>query len=84
MRMTHELRAMHDGILVGVGTVIADNPSLTVRLCPGSSPRPLVLDSTLRCPPTCKLLSSPDCVRPIIFTTEESARSPEAAERRAA
>lgn len=55
MELTHRLRAMHQGILVGVDTVIADNPSLTTRLCPGPSPRPIVLDSRLRCPLDCKL-----------------------------
>lgn len=50
MRMTHRLRATHAGILVGRGTVMADDPQLTVRLVEGSSPRPVVLDTGLRCP----------------------------------
>jgi len=56
MTMTHELRAVHDGILVGIGTVLSDNPSLTTRLCEGPSPRPIILDSQLRCPPTAKFI----------------------------
>ena len=50
MKMSHELRALHDGILVGIGTVIADNPSLTTRLVKGSNPRTVILDSQLRTP----------------------------------
>jgi GTP cyclohydrolase II len=57
LRMTHALRAAHDGILVGVGTVLADDPSLTTRHWPGPSPVPIVLDTHLRTPPGCKLLT---------------------------
>jgi diaminohydroxyphosphoribosylaminopyrimidine deaminase / 5-amino-6-(5-phosphoribosylamino)uracil reductase len=49
----HRWRAMNDAILIGVGTAIADDPLLTVRL-PGMtqrSPVRLVLDSALRLPP---------------------------------
>lgn len=58
-RLTHHLRSLHDGILVGVGTVIADNPQLTVRECAGPSPQPIVLDSHLRIPATARLCHSP-------------------------
>jgi len=59
-KMTHELRASHDAILVGVGTVVVDNPALTVRLVPGTNPQPIVLDSHLRIPTTASLLKHPN------------------------
>jgi GTP cyclohydrolase II len=75
LRMTHQLRAWHDAILVGIGTVLADNPSLTVRLVAGSNPRPVVLDTRLRMPIEARLLQAAQ--RPIIFTAIDA--SPEAA-----
>lgn len=44
MAMTHALRAMHDCIMVGVGTILADDPKLTVRMVTGTDPRPCILD----------------------------------------
>lgn len=66
--MTPHLRALHSGILVGINTVLVDDPRLTVRLIKGPSPRPIVLDSSLRCPP-CALMMNGDGGRPLIATT---------------
>jgi len=55
LRLTHHLRSLHDGILVGIGTVLADDPQLTVRECSGPSPQPIVLDARLRIPAHARL-----------------------------
>jgi GTP cyclohydrolase II len=58
MALTHGLRASHEAILVGIGTVLADNPRLSVRLVAGDDPQPVVVDSRLRFPPYAKLLKA--------------------------
>lgn len=45
MAIMHAQRAKCDAILVGTNTILTDNPSLTTRLWPGNSPRPVVFDS---------------------------------------
>jgi len=54
----HVLRSDHDAILVGVGTVLADNPELTARVDGSVARQPLrvVLDSQLRTPPQAKVV----------------------------
>jgi 3,4-dihydroxy 2-butanone 4-phosphate synthase/GTP cyclohydrolase II len=50
MRLTHQLRICFDGILVGIGTILSDNPRLNARWVKGKNPQPLVLDTHLRTP----------------------------------
>lgn len=69
LTFTHRLRAVHDAILVGIGTVVADDPRLTVRRTDGDHPQPVVLDTDLRFPRNASLLSSPGPA-PIIATNE--------------
>ncbi|WP_427792311.1 RibD family protein [Brevundimonas diminuta] len=66
----HRLRAMHDAILVGVETLLADDPELTVRLPDHAGLHPLrvVLDSRLRTPATAKVASG----NTLILTTAAS------------
>ena len=47
----HRLRALVDAVVVGAGTVLADDPQLTVRHCPGPNPLRVVLDPLRKLPP---------------------------------
>lgn len=53
----HHLRASHDAILVGINTILADDPSLTCRVQEGADPTPVVLDTEGRTPPTSKIFN---------------------------
>ena len=77
----HELRRQSDAVLVGVSTVLNDNPLLTVRLprrqagLPGRHPQPLkvVLDTSLKTPKRAQLLSKKSPGPTLIFTTRRAA-----------
>ena len=70
----HLVRAQHDAILVGINTVIADNPTLTCRIegleC--KSPVAVVLDSRLRIPLDCQLVRKAE-ERPLYIVCNEAA-----------
>src|SRR5713226_3155414 len=48
LRRVHRLRASVDGIMVGMRTLLRDNPKLTVRLARGLKPHRIIVDSTRR------------------------------------
>jgi len=66
----HKLRASVDAVMVGVGTVLADNPSLTVRRTRGKSPTRVVIDSFAKTPPSAKVL---DNLAPTVIASTKSA-----------
>jgi GTP cyclohydrolase II len=69
-RVAHAMRAACDAVMVGAGTVLADDPLLTVRMVPGASPIRVVLDSQLRVPPDAQVFG-PDAAT-VVLTSERS------------
>jgi riboflavin-specific deaminase-like protein len=68
LRLAHKLRREHDAILVGVGTVLADDPQLTVRLIKGRDPLRIIIDSQLRTPLTSQVLADGAAARTLMVT----------------
>jgi diaminohydroxyphosphoribosylaminopyrimidine deaminase/5-amino-6-(5-phosphoribosylamino)uracil reductase len=72
LRFTHELRAKHDAIMVGIGTVYKDDPRLTVRLATGRDPLRVVVDSTLRTPLTAAVLTEGAAPGTVLAVTDRA------------
>lgn len=81
LKLAHQLRAANEAIMVGVGTIIADDPRLTVRLVPGRSPVRIVADSTLRLPLDATLLTDGASETWVATTDRAAAERIEAVER---
>jgi diaminohydroxyphosphoribosylaminopyrimidine deaminase/5-amino-6-(5-phosphoribosylamino)uracil reductase len=75
-RRTHELRGRMDAIIVGIGTVLADDPRLTVRPPGPRVPIRIVLDSRGRLPKTANLVKTAGEV-PVLVVTLPTASSAE-------
>ena len=68
----HRLRAGSDAVVVGVATVLADDPQLTVRHVKGKNPARVIVDSRGRTPEDSRLLKAAGKVRTIIAVTEQA------------
>jgi 2,5-diamino-6-(ribosylamino)-4(3H)-pyrimidinone 5'-phosphate reductase len=74
LRRLHRLRSSVDAIVIGISTVIVDNPRLTVRLVKrcGTTPVRIIVDSTGRIPLDSKILKSASKINTIVAVTSKT------------
>lgn len=68
----HRLRASVDAIVVGISTILVDDPLLTVRLARGANPARVIVDSRARLPLESRILRSAGQVRTIVAVTSQA------------
>jgi len=71
--LVHQVRTEVDAVMVGVNTVLRDNPELTPRLYKGKDPLKIVVDSNLKIPRNCNLMKDPS--RLVVATTTKASKS---------
>ena len=74
LKLAHRLRSLNDAILIGAGTLLSDNPSLTTRRVRGSNPIRVVIDRKLKIPYSSNVLKGIDKAKTIIITTKKAAK----------
>ena len=72
LREVHRLRDRMDAVLVGVGTVLADDPQLTVREVRGRDPLRVVVDTEARTPPAARLVRTRDPQRTMLLVARDA------------
>jgi diaminohydroxyphosphoribosylaminopyrimidine deaminase/5-amino-6-(5-phosphoribosylamino)uracil reductase len=72
LREVHRLRNTHDAVLVGIGTVLADDPALTVREVKGRDPLRVIVDTDARTPGTAKVVRAADPQRTVVFVARDA------------
>ncbi len=72
LKEVHRMRDRADAVMIGVGTVLADDPELTVREVKGRDPLRVVLDADARTPATAKVLRAGDPQRTILFVARDA------------
>jgi riboflavin-specific deaminase-like protein len=72
IRHLHRLRALVDAVIVGAGTVIADDPQLTVRLVKGPSPARVAIDPSGRLPATARIFTNDGVRRFLVHSTDRN------------
>jgi len=68
----HRLRDRYDAVLVGIGTILADDPALTVSEVKGRDPLRVVVDTDARTPPQAKVVRAKDPQRTVIFIARDA------------
>jgi diaminohydroxyphosphoribosylaminopyrimidine deaminase/5-amino-6-(5-phosphoribosylamino)uracil reductase len=72
LKEIHRLRDRYDAVLVGIGTVLADDPALTVREVKGRDPLRVIVDTDARTPPTAKVIRTKDPQRTVVFVARDA------------